>query len=74
MKEGNDMRAFGFDSDDLRKARARGDDPYVSYKEVIVQVPDIAAYRAAVDRKLTAYGLNKLVDAPVIIEMDSSSD
>jgi hypothetical protein len=55
------MREFGFDWDDLQAA------PYVSYKEIIVQLPDIAAYRAA-HTKLTACGLSELVDAPVVVE------
>jgi len=68
------MREFGFDWDDLRTARAHGDDPYVSYKEAIVQLPDIAAYRAARDTKLTACDRSELVDAPVVVEMGSVAE
>jgi len=74
------MGEFGFDWDDLQTARAHRDDPYVSYKEVIVQLPDIAAYRAAVDKKLTAHGPSKF-DALIMqpcassaVEMGSLAD
>ena len=62
------MREFGFDWDDLQTA------PYISYKEIIVQLPDIAAYRAALDTKPNARGLSELVDAPAIVEMGSLAD
>jgi len=60
------MREFGFDWDDLQTA------PYISYKEIIVQLPDIAAYRAALDTK--PRGLGELVDAPAIVEMGSVAE
>jgi hypothetical protein len=62
------MREFGFDWDDLQTA------PYISYKEIIVQLPDIAAYRAARDTKLTACDRSELVDAPVVVEMGSVAE
>jgi hypothetical protein len=62
------MRELGLYWDDPRSPRARAhhDDPYASYKEAIVQLPDIAAYRAAVASKLAVYGVSELVDAPAI--------
>ena len=68
------MRELGLDLDDLRTARAQCDDPYANYKEAIVQLPDIAAYRAAVKSKLVhwvselAYGPTTQPCAAGIIE------
>jgi hypothetical protein len=71
LKERNAMRELGFNCDD----------PYANYKEAIVQLPDIAAYRAAVDSKLTVYETSELMDgsamrpcATVVLETDSLAD
>ena len=53
--------------DSLKDRTAMGelnrDDPYASYKDEMVQLPDIAAYRAAVKSKLV-YRVSELAHGP----------